>query len=184
VSLSPAEVSAHRHAMGLSLDQMAAMLGVNPRTVRSWESGRDRLSASSAAALLDLVGRHGELVGRMVADGVVASTWSIVQASRPLPSCARASPAAKPFTLFRMSSRDGWQSLQDTPHLTIRRTAFSFLLTPSRVDTERLPLACGPAAILSSASRKARKWSPSYSDSLRSPCMFAHWSAVALSKPQ
>ena len=32
MSLSPAEVSAHRHAMGLSLDQMAAMLGVNPRT--------------------------------------------------------------------------------------------------------------------------------------------------------
>lgn len=70
VSLSPAEVSAHRHAMGLSLDQMAAMLGVNPRTVRSWESGRDRLSASSAAALLDLVGRHVELVGRMVSAGV------------------------------------------------------------------------------------------------------------------
>jgi transcriptional regulator with XRE-family HTH domain len=56
--------------MGLSLDQMAAMLGVNPRTVRSWESGRDRLSASSAAALLDLVGRHVELVGQMVAAGV------------------------------------------------------------------------------------------------------------------
>ena len=70
VSLSPAEVSAHRHAMGLSLDQMAAMLGVNRRTVRSWESGRDRLSASSAAALLDLVGRHVELVGRMASAGV------------------------------------------------------------------------------------------------------------------
>lgn len=70
MSLSPAEVSAHRHAMGLSLDQLAAMLGVNPRTVRSWESGRDGLSASSAAALLDLVGRHVELVGRMVSAGV------------------------------------------------------------------------------------------------------------------
>ena len=70
MSLSPAEVSAHRHAMGLSLDQMAAMLGVNRRTVRSWESGRDRLSESSAAALLDLVGRHVELVSRMVSAGV------------------------------------------------------------------------------------------------------------------
>ena len=60
--LSAAEVAALRTAMGLSSDQLAAMLGVNPRTVRSWESGRDRLSASSSGAVRTLLARHNALV--------------------------------------------------------------------------------------------------------------------------
>ena len=63
----PAEVAALRTAMGLSMDGLAQMLGVNPRTVRSWESGRDRMSASAAEALSDLVRRHQSLVAEMVA---------------------------------------------------------------------------------------------------------------------
>lgn len=68
--LSPAEVAALRHAMGLSLDQMAAMLGVHPRTVRSWESGRDRTSRTSSAAIWALADRHTALVRQMVDAGV------------------------------------------------------------------------------------------------------------------
>ena len=67
---SPAEVAALRHALGLSGDQMAAMLGVNPRTVRSWESGRDRLSESARVAVWDLARRHDALVDQMLAADV------------------------------------------------------------------------------------------------------------------
>lgn len=56
--LTPVEVSALRVAMGLSMDELAAALRVNPRTVRSWESGRDRLSPSSSAAVWALLAEH------------------------------------------------------------------------------------------------------------------------------
>lgn len=39
--LTPAELRAAREALGLTGDQLARVLAVNPRTVRSWEQGRD-----------------------------------------------------------------------------------------------------------------------------------------------
>lgn len=62
MSMSPAEVASLRHMMGLSLDAFAALLEVNPRTVRAWESGRDALSSTSEAAVWELVRRHDALV--------------------------------------------------------------------------------------------------------------------------
>lgn len=69
-TMSPAEVSALRHMMGLSMDAFARLLGVNPRTVRSWESGRDMLSESSTAAMWALARRHDDLVRRYLDAGV------------------------------------------------------------------------------------------------------------------
>lgn len=69
-TMSPAEVSALRHMMGLSMDAFARLLGVNPRTVRSWESGRDMLSESSTAAVWALARRHDELVREYLEAGV------------------------------------------------------------------------------------------------------------------
>lgn len=69
-TMSPAEVSALRHMMGLSMDAFAHLLGVNPRTVRSWESGRDMLSESSTAAVWALARRHDELVREYLEAGV------------------------------------------------------------------------------------------------------------------
>ena len=68
--MTPAEVAALRHMMGLTLDAFAAMLGVHPRTVRSWESGRDELSPSSAAAVRALARRHSDLVRQYLDAGV------------------------------------------------------------------------------------------------------------------
>lgn len=68
--VTAAGVSALRHAMGLSLDAFAHELGVHPRTVRSWESGRDGLSDASSAAVWALVRRHDALVDRMLDAGV------------------------------------------------------------------------------------------------------------------
>ena len=67
--MTPAEVAALRTAMGLSQDQLADMLSVNVRTVRSWESGGQSVSDVSGAALLGLVERHEHLVDCMLADG-------------------------------------------------------------------------------------------------------------------
>ena len=69
MTMTPAEVAALRTAMGLSQDQLADMLSVNVRTVRSWESGRQSVSDVSGAALLGLVERHEHLVDCMLADG-------------------------------------------------------------------------------------------------------------------
>ena len=68
--VTPAEVAALRHMMGLSQDHMARLLGVNVRTVRSWESGRDVLSESSADAVWALARRHDDLVRRYLDAGV------------------------------------------------------------------------------------------------------------------
>ena len=69
MTMTPAEVAALRTAMGLSQDQLADMLSVNVRTVRSWESGRQAVSDGSGAALLGLVERHEQLVDQMLTDG-------------------------------------------------------------------------------------------------------------------
>ena len=60
--MSPAEVAALRHMLGLSLDAFARVLGVNPRTVRAWEGGRDDMSETSSRAVWALARRHDELV--------------------------------------------------------------------------------------------------------------------------
>ena len=56
--MTAAEFAAHRRLAGLTLDQLAAHLRVNPRTVRSWESGRDAVPDRIAAELGALVDRH------------------------------------------------------------------------------------------------------------------------------
>ena len=60
--LSALQVAALRVRCGLSLDQWAQMLGVNPRTVRSWESGRDGMSARSTALVWRAVDEHNRLI--------------------------------------------------------------------------------------------------------------------------
>lgn len=38
--ISPAEFAATRHLIGLTQNDLATILNVNPRTVRGWESGK------------------------------------------------------------------------------------------------------------------------------------------------
>lgn len=67
-SLSPAHVAAVRTATGLTLDQMASMLHVHPRTVRAWQSGRNVPSPSATAAISSLLADHAELVRRLASE--------------------------------------------------------------------------------------------------------------------
>lgn len=61
-----AEIAAIRTAIGLSLDQFADALGVNPRTCRSWESGRDAVSSTAAGAITTLADEHTALVAAIL----------------------------------------------------------------------------------------------------------------------
>lgn len=66
--LTPAEVRTAREQLGLTGDHMAKLLGVNPRTLRSWEQGRDpvpgrirleiaEMKAAADKAVADLAAR-------------------------------------------------------------------------------------------------------------------------------
>lgn len=64
-----AEFAARRHLIGLTLDELAERLSVNPRTVRSWESERDLIPERITGALDDLLDAHAELAQQMATDG-------------------------------------------------------------------------------------------------------------------
>lgn len=49
-----AELRCRREYLGLSSDDLARILGVNPRTIRSWETGRDPVPERISAELADL----------------------------------------------------------------------------------------------------------------------------------
>ena len=56
--MTPAMIAATRRLIGLTADQLAGELGVNPRTVRGWESGRYSPSDGPVKDLLRLRGEH------------------------------------------------------------------------------------------------------------------------------
>ena len=67
--MTGAEFAAYRHLIGLTLDELAAALGVNPRTVRSWETERDLIPERIPAELAALAAEHGRLADQMAGDG-------------------------------------------------------------------------------------------------------------------
>ena len=56
--MTPAMIAATRRLIGLTVDQLAEALRVNPRTVRGWESGRYSPSDGPVRDLLELRGEH------------------------------------------------------------------------------------------------------------------------------
>lgn len=64
--MAGAELAVTRHLLGLSVDDLADELEVNPRTVRSWEQGRDPIPDRVPDELAELRDRHDRLVGEML----------------------------------------------------------------------------------------------------------------------
>jgi transcriptional regulator with XRE-family HTH domain len=64
--MSPAEFRVAREYLGLTGDWLARRLDVNPRTVRSWEQGRDPIPDGVRKEIIDLE----ELTASFVADVV------------------------------------------------------------------------------------------------------------------
>ena len=69
--MTGAEFAARRHMLGLTLDELASALGVNPRTTRSWETERDQIPARLPAELDALTAEHTKLAQEMIAAGSV-----------------------------------------------------------------------------------------------------------------
>lgn len=63
--MTPAQIAATRRLIGLTADQLAGELDVNPRTVRGWESGRFTPSEGPVGDLLALRGEHDTEAARM-----------------------------------------------------------------------------------------------------------------------
>ena len=65
-TMTAADFAATRLTLGVSADDFAQRMGVNPRTVRSWESGRDRISESAAIGIRQIMAEHTALVDELV----------------------------------------------------------------------------------------------------------------------
>ena len=69
--MTGAEFAAHRHLIGLTLDELASILGVNPRTVRAWEAERDPIPPRVPDELDALIVEHTALTQEVAAAGSV-----------------------------------------------------------------------------------------------------------------
>ena len=69
--MTGAEFAVRRHMLGLTLDELASALGVNPRTTRSWETERDQIPARLPAELDALTAEHTKLAQEMTDAGSV-----------------------------------------------------------------------------------------------------------------
>ena len=76
--MTGAEFAARRHLLGLTLDELASILGVNPRTVRAWEAERDPIPPRVPDELDALIIEHTTLTQEVAAAGSV----QIVRAKR------------------------------------------------------------------------------------------------------
>lgn len=76
--MTGAEFAARRYLLGLTLDELASILGVNPRTVRAWEAERDPIPPRVPDELDALIVEHTALTQEVAAAGSV----QIVRAKR------------------------------------------------------------------------------------------------------
>lgn len=65
--LTPAEVRIAREYLGLNGDKMADKLGVNPRTLRSWEQGRDSVPGRIRPEIAEMKATTDAAVAKLVA---------------------------------------------------------------------------------------------------------------------
>ncbi|MCB1290776.1 MAG: DUF1870 family protein [Mycobacterium sp.] len=67
--MDPAELQMVREYLGLTIEALAGMLAVNPRTIRSWEAGRDpipdRIRVEVEGIEQDTAAAVGELVAAL-----------------------------------------------------------------------------------------------------------------------
>lgn len=88
--MTAAELAAWRHLLGLTLAELAHELGVNPRTVRAWESGRYPIPHRITDELAALKARHDLLVADMISAGHVTIPrtpgrgWDVAAAARAM----------------------------------------------------------------------------------------------------
>lgn len=87
--MTPAQIAATRHLIGLTAEQLGAALSINPRTIRGWESGKYSPGPGPTAALAALRAEHdaelAEILSHTEGDipaGPRPSGWYLALASR------------------------------------------------------------------------------------------------------
>jgi transcriptional regulator with XRE-family HTH domain len=90
-TVTPAEFRTIREYMGFTLDEIAAYLGLSPRTVRNWEQGKYPIADGAAAELHDLVAfTHSYIDARSAeATGPLATYRSDAALHRAHPELSR-----------------------------------------------------------------------------------------------
>ena len=63
--MTPAELAATRHLLGLTAEQLGNELGINPRTIRAWESGKYKPSPGPMDALTAIRAEHDAETDRL-----------------------------------------------------------------------------------------------------------------------
>ena len=81
--MSPAEVAATRHLLGLSQSELCDLLGIARSTLHDWERGKWRPSAGLQADLLALRAEHDVEVGRLTRGAAEGEVIALVPGSRP-----------------------------------------------------------------------------------------------------
>ena len=92
-TMSPAEVAATRHLLGLSQSELCDLLGIARSTLHDWERGKYRASRGLQADLLQLRADHDAETARLTdgaEDGAVISIgvhqrprgWAVGRAAR------------------------------------------------------------------------------------------------------
>lgn len=64
--MDPGELQMVREYLGLTLESLARLLSVNPRTVRSWEAGRDKIPERIRVAVERIEADTAIAVGQIV----------------------------------------------------------------------------------------------------------------------
>lgn len=65
IGMSAPELGVFRHLVGLTRDELATVLDVNPRTLRAWEAGRDTMPSTVVKEMLVLADQHKHLAATM-----------------------------------------------------------------------------------------------------------------------
>lgn len=65
-TMTGAEVAATRHLLGLTRNDLAGMLRVNPHTVKAWESGSQQARPGVIAELQAIRAKHDQEVRRLI----------------------------------------------------------------------------------------------------------------------
>ncbi|WP_425152903.1 helix-turn-helix domain-containing protein [Candidatus Palauibacter sp.] len=61
-SMDPGEFRARRAELRLSVRELARVLGVTPRTIYRWQSGKQRVPGPAAAAIRSLIASGGDIL--------------------------------------------------------------------------------------------------------------------------
>lgn len=61
--MSSAELAVHMHAIGITVSQLAELLGITPRAIRRWENEDRQVSPAAATLLRDEV-KHARAAAR------------------------------------------------------------------------------------------------------------------------